>query len=50
MKRQEMIEAIDGYYTDIGRVNRPKFEEYGLSELRKCILLFKLRSTEKNKI
>lgn len=47
MKRHEMIETIAGYYTDIGRVNPPKFETYSLCELRKCIVLFKLRLAEK---
>jgi hypothetical protein len=47
MKRHEMIEAIAGYYTDIGRVKCPKYDEYSLCELRKCIVLFKLRLSEK---
>ena len=48
MRRQEMIELIDEYYVSIGRVKRPKFEEYSLRELHSCIVLFKLRLNEKN--
>ena len=47
MKRSDMIEAIDNYYNGLGRVNRPKFEEYSLRELRSCVVLFKLRLIEK---
>lgn len=42
-----MIEALTEYYTDIGRTKRPKYEDYSLCELRKCIVLFKLRFAEK---
>ena len=48
MRRQEMIELIDEYYQSIGRIKRPKFEEYSLRELHSCIVLFKLRLNEKN--
>lgn len=42
MKRQDMIDLITNYYESIGRVNTPKYQEYSLTELRKCIILFKL--------
>jgi len=48
MKRAEMLELIEAYYESIGRIKTPQYETYNLNELRKCIVLFKLRSTEKN--
>jgi len=50
MKRAELIELIAAYYESIGRVKTPQYETYSLGELKKCIILFKLRSIEKNKI
>lgn len=38
--RGELIPIITKYYDSIGREDRPKFEEYSLQELRKCIILF----------
>ena len=45
-----MIELIAAYYESIGRVKTPQYESYSLNELKKCIVLFNLRSAEKNKI
>jgi hypothetical protein len=42
MKRNDMIVLISKYYQSIGRVKTPKYEDYSLGELRKCILLFNL--------
>ncbi len=42
MNRQEMIVLITQYYERIGRVNTPKYHEYSLCELRKCVILFNL--------
>ena len=50
MTRAELIELIAAYYESIGRVKTPQYENYSLNELKKCIVLFKLRSTEQNKI
>jgi len=38
--RDELIPVLSKYYDSIGRADRPKFQEYSLQELRKCILLF----------
>ena len=48
MNRAEMLIAIAAYYESIGRVKTPQYESYSLNELKKCIVLFKLRIPEKN--
>ncbi len=38
--RGELLPVLAKYYDSIGREVRPKYEEYSLQELRKCIVLF----------
>ena len=44
MKRQEILDLLAAYYLEIGRLNPPKYENYSIGELRKCVILFKLRA------
>ena len=43
MDRNTCIELLDKYYISIGRVTPPKFRTYTLLELRKCLILFKIK-------
>ncbi len=43
MNRKEMIAMIGAYYTSIGRLKTPQYQEYSLGELRKVIILFKIK-------
>jgi len=43
MKEKDiLIQKIKDYYKSINRNQTPPFETYSLSELRKCVLLFKI--------
>ena len=44
MNRKEMVAALDEYYASISRIKTPQYDTYSLSELRKCLILFKLNS------
>lgn len=41
-EREILIEAITKYYACIGRQITPQYQNYSLSELQKCIRLFKI--------
>jgi hypothetical protein len=43
--RGELIPIIARYYDSIGREVRPKYEDYSLQELRKCIVMFEIALT-----
>lgn len=43
LKREDLIRILDEFYDSIGRVERPKYREYTLQELKKCIILHRIQ-------
>ena len=41
-ERDILIEVLDKYYASINRKITPKYQNYSLLELQKCIKLFKI--------
>jgi hypothetical protein len=48
LKREDLIRILDEYYTNNGRPEdrRPKYREYAIQELKKCITLFGIQLAE----
>lgn len=46
LKREDLIRILDEYYDGIGRVERPRYREYTLQELKKCIILHHIHLAE----
>jgi hypothetical protein len=42
LKKDDFIKILTKYYAGIGRVQTPKYQEYSLNDLKKCIYLFRL--------
>jgi len=42
IKKEEIYPILDDYYKSIGRTNPPPFRHYSLSELKKCLVMFKI--------
>lgn len=48
LKREDLIRILDEFYDSIGRAEnvRPKYKEYTLQELKKCIILHRIHLEE----
>jgi hypothetical protein len=42
IKKEEIYPILDDYYKSIGRTHPPPFRHYSLSELKKCLVMFKI--------
>ena len=42
LKKDDLIKVINKYYASIGRVQTPKYQDYNLNDLKKCVYLFYL--------
>jgi hypothetical protein len=42
IKKEEIYPILDDYYKSIGRTHPPPFRNYSLSELKKCLVMFKI--------
>ena len=42
-EKKILINALTNYYKSIDRHDPPKYETYTLQELRKCIIIFKIK-------
>jgi hypothetical protein len=42
IKKEEIYPILDEYYKSIGRQTPPPFRDYSLSELKKCLVMFKI--------
>ena len=42
-EKKILINALADYYKSIDRHDPPKYETYTLQELRKCIIIFKIK-------
>jgi hypothetical protein len=49
LKKDDLIKVLNQYYADIGRKQPPKYQEYSLNDLKKCIYLFRLTAEYINK-
>jgi hypothetical protein len=50
LKKDDLVKVLTKYYQDIGRVNPPKYQDYNLNDLRKCIYLHRITPNFINKI
>ena len=49
LKKDDLIKVLNQYYASIDRVQTPKYQEYSLNDLKKCIYLFRLTAEYINK-
>ena len=42
LKKEDIFPFLEAYYSKIGRTNPPNFRAYNLSELKKCLTMFKI--------
>ncbi len=49
LKKDDYIKILTKYYADIGREQPPKYKEYSLNDLKKCVYLFRLTAEYINK-
>jgi hypothetical protein len=50
LKKDDLIKVINKYYVSIGRVQTPKYQDYNLNDLKKCVYLFRLSPDFINKV
>ena len=50
LKKDDLIKVLNQYYASIGRVQTPKYQDYNLNDLRKCIYLHRITPNFINKI
>jgi hypothetical protein len=50
LKKDDLIKVINKYYACIGRVQTPKYHDYNLNDLKKCVYLFRLSPDFINKV
>ena len=43
LSKEQIYPALEKYYESIGRINPPKFKNYSLKELIRCLKLFKIK-------
>ena len=45
LKRDDIIPFITEYYRSIGRTEVPDFKNYSLTDLKKCLYIYKIELT-----
>jgi hypothetical protein len=44
LKKEDLLKVMTKYYLSIGRTETPKYQTYSLSELKKCVHLYRISS------
>ena len=50
LKKDDLIKVLNQYYASIDRVQTPKYQDYNLNDLKKCVYLFRLSPDFINKV